>query len=276
MVAGTAPTATCCRFRNGILGDHRRDSVSRTSQGVSCGLQVPAALPPPTPTPRGREFALLMGGISLVLLALAIRQCIGLANDDAFITYRYARNLASRLGFVFNSGERVLGTTTPLYNLLLTPVGLADGWLPFASNTLGCIGVALQAWAIGRILGRLGSGRFIGAAASLFVLGGGIGSYWHVGLETNLLAALVLWSIERFLAERFGVAGVLAGLAALCRSDATLLSALLLFEMVVHRKKGWRDLLTAGRGEQGHRHCAPPLRCRTLAPDHDPRHRRTT
>ena len=39
--------------------------------------------------------------------------------DDAFITFRYARNLLGGLGFVFNAGERVLGTTTPLYTLLL-------------------------------------------------------------------------------------------------------------------------------------------------------------
>lgn len=40
-------------------------------------------------------------------------------NDDSFITYRYAENLAAGKGFVFNDGEKVLGTTTPLYTLLL-------------------------------------------------------------------------------------------------------------------------------------------------------------
>src|SRR5258708_17172329 len=39
--------------------------------------------------------------------------------DDAFITFRYARNLLSGNGFVFNPGQHVLGTTTPLYTLLL-------------------------------------------------------------------------------------------------------------------------------------------------------------
>ncbi|MBN97985.1 MAG: hypothetical protein CME16_01875, partial [Gemmatimonadetes bacterium] len=39
--------------------------------------------------------------------------------DDAFITLRYAQNLASGDGLVFNLGERVEGFTSPLWTLLL-------------------------------------------------------------------------------------------------------------------------------------------------------------
>src|SRR6266496_4099807 len=35
--------------------------------------------------------------------------------EDALITFRYAENLALGKGFVYNAGERVLGTTTPLF-----------------------------------------------------------------------------------------------------------------------------------------------------------------
>ncbi|MBZ0305706.1 MAG: hypothetical protein K8I82_06525, partial [Anaerolineae bacterium] len=35
--------------------------------------------------------------------------------DDAFITFRYSRNLVEGNGFVYNPGDKVLGTTTPLY-----------------------------------------------------------------------------------------------------------------------------------------------------------------
>ena len=35
--------------------------------------------------------------------------------DDAYITFRYARNVATGVGFVYNAGDRVLGTTTPAY-----------------------------------------------------------------------------------------------------------------------------------------------------------------
>ena len=44
--------------------------------------------------------------------------------EDAYITYRYAQNLAAGNGFVFNPGERVLGTSTPLYAMVLGLAGL--------------------------------------------------------------------------------------------------------------------------------------------------------
>lgn len=54
------------------------------------------------------------------LLALTARLTPGLRTlDDAYITYRYTRNILAGNGFVFNPGERELGTTTPLYTLLL-------------------------------------------------------------------------------------------------------------------------------------------------------------
>ena len=52
-------------------------------------------------------------------------------SEDFLITLRYAENLAGGHGFVYNPGERVLGTTTPLYALFLAlaaALGLpADG-----------------------------------------------------------------------------------------------------------------------------------------------------
>ena len=63
-----------------------------------------------------------VGGI--LALALAVRVWFGPhLRDDAYITFRYALRLAGGHGFTFNDGERVLGTTTPLYTVILA--GLA-------------------------------------------------------------------------------------------------------------------------------------------------------
>src|SRR5271155_2471968 len=65
---------------------------------------------------------------SLILAAGAIRCMLAIhsaANglfDDAYASLRYASNLAQGLGFVFNPGERVLGTTSPLHTLMLATV----------------------------------------------------------------------------------------------------------------------------------------------------------
>ena len=81
---------------------------------------------------------------ALLLLALSARLIPGeRIVDDAYITFRYARNLVEEAGLVYNPpsaalrrgsgqgsghcGERVLGTTTPLYTLLLAGLSLATG-----------------------------------------------------------------------------------------------------------------------------------------------------
>jgi len=45
---------------------------------------------------------------------LAVRSVKNGLFDDAYVSLRYASNLIGGLGFVFNRGERVLGTTSPL------------------------------------------------------------------------------------------------------------------------------------------------------------------
>ena len=59
--------------------------------------------------------------------------------DDAFISYRYARNLVDGLGLVYNAGERVEGMTN-LFWTLLVAAGLALG---FEAKAVGhALGVA--------------------------------------------------------------------------------------------------------------------------------------
>jgi len=40
--------------------------------------------------------------------------------DDAYITYRYSKNLSTGDGLTYNNGEKVLGTTCPLYSILIS------------------------------------------------------------------------------------------------------------------------------------------------------------
>lgn len=66
-------------------------------------------------------------------------------NDDAYITYRVARNLADGLGPVFNPGERVLSVTTPGYALLLaalSPLSRDFVALGLALSGLGLLATA--------------------------------------------------------------------------------------------------------------------------------------
>ncbi len=59
-----------------------------------------------------------------VLVRVAFHYLTEFTADDAFITFRYAENIASGLGFVYNEGQQVLGTTTPLFTLILSALAL--------------------------------------------------------------------------------------------------------------------------------------------------------
>lgn len=64
----------------------------------------------------GIFFPILYVGI---LSALIFALFNGWGYDDPYITYRYADNLANGDGFVYNLGENVLSTTSPLFTLIL-------------------------------------------------------------------------------------------------------------------------------------------------------------
>src|SRR5205085_5248997 len=80
---------------------------------------VPSTPNTQPPTPNTLSYSLL----AVVLFAIAARLYLLITThrtvEDFFITLRYAENIAHGAGFVYNAGERVLGTTTPLYTLYL-------------------------------------------------------------------------------------------------------------------------------------------------------------
>ena len=59
--------------------------------------------------------------------------------DDAYISFRYARNLARGKGLVFNDGERVEGYSNFLWVLILSFLSKAGFDLPLLSKILGAI-----------------------------------------------------------------------------------------------------------------------------------------
>lgn len=61
--------------------------------------------------------------------------------DDAYITYRYADNLAEGKGFVFNEGERVEGTSTFLFTIILSVPLFFGADALVASKVVGLLSV---------------------------------------------------------------------------------------------------------------------------------------
>ena len=80
-------------------------------------------------------------------------------NDDAFITFRYARHLVAGHGPVFNPGEYVEGYTNFLWMLIMASglcVGLDPvGFAPVLGVASGAATLWLLAWFRARDLGWL-------------------------------------------------------------------------------------------------------------------------
>ncbi|MGB7539480.1 MAG: hypothetical protein WBM17_13155, partial [Anaerolineales bacterium] len=70
------------------------------------------------------------------------------AEEDAFIVFRFARNLAGGLGFVFNPGERVYGSTTPFYTFILSLWYWLTGGDFLLGARLFCIGAGIASLAV--------------------------------------------------------------------------------------------------------------------------------
>jgi len=183
--------------------------------------------------PRHRDQLLL--GVSLVAALVVSARFVDYAYDDAYITYRYARNLIHGEGFVYNVGQHHLGTTTPLYTLLLAGLGLLAP-IPLAS---GCLSVAsvVAGIALVEVIGRSAGVRCAGSAAALFLIANP-SLYQIFGGETLFLHFLLLpfgYSLHRRGDEI--AAAVVFALAILTRMDAALFAVILYGEWAMRRRR---------------------------------------
>lgn len=73
-------------------------------------------------TPLPRLFPLAVAAVAVLAFILRLVPDARTV-DDAFITFRYSRNLLDGLGFVYNPGVFTLGTSTPLWAFLMAAIG---------------------------------------------------------------------------------------------------------------------------------------------------------
>jgi hypothetical protein len=155
----------------------------------------------------------------------------GISLEDALITYRYAENLALGEGFVFNPGERVLGTTTPLFTLLLAACGRLFGaeHIPLASNLLSAGFGQMTGVLTFAALRRLGFSAVVSAsAAAFFLFQPDVVVAATGGMETMLVIALMAGGFHALSTDRKGTAVVLCALLVIARIDGILWAAIVM------------------------------------------------
>ena len=194
------------------------------------------------PRQRSRWLAVLCALAGLTLAATLLTRAV--VNDDPYITYRYASNLAGGAEFTYNHGEPVLSTTAPLYALVLAALAVLRIDPPTASLLVGSVSV----FAAGALMYRLGlrSGQARPALIAAVLLATSPLVWLATGLESGLYLALALGAFNAADERRWGLAGLLAALAALTRGDGLLVVGLIAAsEWLQRRSLPGRSLLAA-------------------------------
>jgi hypothetical protein len=165
------------------------------------------------------------------------------AYDDPFITYRYARNLADGTGFVYNPGERIQSTTTPLFTILLALLFYLWSDLPHLANLIGAISLALGGVFLWDLAYSLKT-PWVGWTALLlyptFTL-----LLITMGSETPLYLALCLGSFSLYARKRYSLTAVISALAILTRPDGVLVPIILAGDYLIRARNPipWRAVI---------------------------------
>ncbi|WP_437618596.1 hypothetical protein [Sorangium sp. So ce1151] len=201
-----------------------------------------------------------IGVATVSLLALLFAWTYrGFSFDDAFITFRYAKNLAEGAGPVFNPGERVEGFSSSVWMLvsalLMTVVGKDALSLIAAIKVVGLLFGLLAVLGCWRLAEDLVPERpsLAGFLGALVLVTTGYFPIWAVGgLETPLFCAEIAWFAVFLVEERAtGRAkpsfrpALLAIALAWTRPEGALLAALFCCHLlldVARRRASWRTL----------------------------------
>lgn len=169
----------------------------------------------------------LIGGVVLLLTTLGLAVLfIDHHLDRSYVIYRYALNFGRGLGLVYNPEQLPVlsGAIAPLYAFVLGLATLFTPDLPFLSNALGVVSIALGGLALyglaqpaGKMPALLAAG-FYGAFPLLWIT---------LGLETATWMALGLGAIWMHQRQRGIGASTLLALATLMRPDAAVLAVVL-------------------------------------------------
>ncbi|HEX9091598.1 MAG TPA: hypothetical protein VF831_08915, partial [Anaerolineales bacterium] len=163
--------------------------------------------------------------------------------DDPYITYRYAHNLLAGRGFVYNPGEHVLSTTTPLFTLLLALGGMFWADLPHLGILVGAASLALGGLFLWD-LARSWKTPAVGWAGLLiypfFPL-----LLSTLGSETPLYLTFCLGSFAFYTRQRYTGSALCAVLAVLTRPDGILLVVVLAADFILQKRRPepWRAIV---------------------------------
>ena len=165
--------------------------------------------------------------LSLIMFMALVHQLVFRATiaEDAYITFRYALNLASGNGPVFNPGERVEGYSNFLWMIVLSALHRLFGIdIPLIARVLG-VGAALLTIVLTyRLSLKVTEGhRHASLIAALIVAASGsFVAYGPSGMETSLFVLLTVSTVLCTISELWTWTGLLVGLSTMTRPEGLL------------------------------------------------------
>lgn len=201
-----------------------------------------------TPKTESKPFLwMLLACAGMVRIILAAHELPNGLFDDAYVTLRYAANLMKGWGLVFNPGERVMGTTSPLLTFILAALGRVFGasHLELIAASVGILTSVGALYYCERSLDALGfpapaKWTFLSTVAFVpsFV------SNSASGMETPLVLFLMSLSLYLFINDRLMRLSIVGFFLFLGRIDTGWwLLALAVDLFLSHRKKGLGKLI---------------------------------
>lgn len=160
--------------------------------------------------------------------------------DDSYIFYTYARNLADGHGYVFNIGERVNATTSPLYTLLLAVLYkllsfILGATLPIIGRIIGGISLFFLSYFLSACF-RNRERVFFACALPLVFLANPLLSC-ALGMELFLAMMLAVAGVAYYSKQRYTAAALLSALAVLARPDMIIVSGLMFIHYLIANRR---------------------------------------
>lgn len=183
---------------------------------------------------------------ALFLLARAwFWRLLPFASEDAYITFRYSRNLIEGYGLVYNPGERVMGFTSPLWTLwnalgygLTRDPALWSRASGCAADLVTLVGVT---WLLDRSISRVSAWCF----AVFFAAWPYFSAVAVSGMETGVLVALIV--LAAGLVERGHLAaGPVLAAVALARPEGVVAALVLSLRAGARQRLAALGLAAAG------------------------------
>ncbi|MBI5115808.1 hypothetical protein HZA56_05000 [Candidatus Poribacteria bacterium] len=198
----------------------------------------------------------ILSSLAILLLGLCcayvtyVHATVGvLPYDDSFITFRYVSNLFNGKGLVYNTGEHVFGSSTPLYLAWLVllktlapsakiPALAARGNIVFyLAAGLGAL-FLVRSLLSGQWRMRWSKADAVGAVtATLFLIRFDMLTISTGANEMFLFATLVLWAFFFLITKQYVLSGLLAGLSIMARPEGVFCAFLCGLIWLLHNRR---------------------------------------